>query len=148
MRVARYVRMEYDDRSTTFIIRTDAYYGSNSYDDLPLGTVGGFFVCTLAVALFTCRVLKRYALEMFFRSFGRRVDRFDSREPRDSKNYIYSTLDLLSFVESMQFERGRTSRIFRKGENVRSMHKIVMLEYVMINRTAYSLYPLFSFRSL
>lgn len=24
--------------------------------DLPLGTVGGFFVCTLAVALFTCQI--------------------------------------------------------------------------------------------
>lgn len=109
--------MEYDDRSTTFIIRTDAYYGSNSYDDLPLGTVGGFFVCTLAVALFTCRVLKRYALEMFFRSFGRRVDRRRlARTSRLKKLYILYVRFII--VRRIDAVRAGTheSNISKRGE--------------------------------
>lgn len=39
-------------------------YGGDKSDKkvsahLPFGTVGGFFVCTLAVALFTCRIKKK-----------------------------------------------------------------------------------------
>lgn len=47
-----------DNIAMQFHGATLSVIASLSVFDLPFGTVGGFFVCTLAVALFTCRINK------------------------------------------------------------------------------------------